>query len=99
MRRAMRSRFWFSVSDIKYSLSTVYSQTQRKNHRSRDRPLQPPYGAALDALFVLGALKNGVHKNARRMNLIGIELAEVDEFFDFGDDIVNNDGHHKIKIA
>src|SRR5712692_1827389 len=55
--------------------------------------------AALDALFVLGALENGVHENAGSMNLVRQELARLDKFFDFGDDIIGGRGHHGIEIA
>src|SRR5712691_12084036 len=33
------------------------------------------------------------------MNLIGVELAQVDEFFDFGNDVVSSGGHHGIEVA
>src|SRR5260370_42628871 len=84
MRSAMRSRCWSSVSGMKFSMVTQ---------------LHFPNRAALDALFVLGALENGVDKNAGRMNLIWVELAEFDELFDFGDNVVGGSRHHWIKIA
>src|SRR5260370_8113714 len=56
-------------------------------------------GAALDALFVFWALENSVDEDARRMNLIGVELAEFDELFDFGDDVIGGSGHHRIEVA
>src|SRR5260370_36929214 len=56
-------------------------------------------GAALDALFVFWALENSVDEDARRMNLIGVELAEFNEFFNFGDDVVGGGGHHGIEVA
>src|SRR6266849_7066045 len=68
-------------------------------HRSKDRSLQPPHRAALDALFVFGALENGVNENAGRMNLIGVELAKFDKLFDFGDDVVGGGSHHRIEVA
>src|SRR5258707_11118742 len=33
------------------------------------------------------------------MNLIGVELAKLDEFFNFGDDVVGGGGHHGIEVA
>src|SRR6266704_526801 len=84
MRRAMRSRFCSSVSGMKFS---TVSQ------------LHFPNRAALDAFFVLGALENGVNKDARRMNLVRIELAEFNEFLDFGDDVVGGRRHHGIEVA
>src|SRR5260370_37963950 len=67
--------------------------------RSEDRSLHFPNGAPLDALFVLGTLKNGVDENTGRMNLIRVELAELYELFDFGDDVVGGGGHHWIEVA
>src|SRR6267154_1465250 len=84
MRRAMRSRFWSSVSGMKFSMVSQ---------------LHFPNRAALDAFFVLGALENGVNKDARRMNLVRIELAEFNEFLDFGNDVVGGSRHHGIEVA
>src|SRR5260370_34522284 len=67
--------------------------------RSEDRSLHFPNGAPLDALFVLGTLKNGVDENTGRMNLIRVELAELYEFFDFGDNVVGGIRHHGIEVA
>src|SRR5216117_1509372 len=53
---------------------------------------------ALDAFFVFG-LKNGVDVDAGGVNVVGSELAEFDEFFDFGDDVIGGGGHHGIKVA
>src|SRR6267378_1595112 len=58
-----------------------------------------PRGTALDALFVFGSLENRVDKNAGSVNLVWVELAEVDEFFDFGNDVIGGGGHHGIEIA
>ena len=33
------------------------------------------------------------------MNLIGVELAEFHEFFDFGDHVVGSGGHHRVEVA
>jgi len=33
------------------------------------------------------------------MHLIGVELAELDELFDFGDDVIGGRCHHGIKVA
>src|SRR6267142_996267 len=59
----------------------------------------PPGGAALDAFFVIWAPENGGDEDAGRVDLIGIELAKVDEFFYFGDDVVGGGGHHGIEVA
>src|SRR5258706_2662565 len=92
MRRAMRSRFWSSVSGMKLP---VVSQKRR----SKDRSLQLPHRPSLDALLVFRALENGVDKNAGCMHFIGIELAKLDEFFDFGDDVIGGRCHHRIEVA
>src|SRR5260370_6613056 len=67
--------------------------------RSEDRSLHFPNGAPLDALFVLGTLKNGVDENTGRMNVIRVVLAELYEFFDFGDNVVGGSRHHGIEVA
>src|SRR5258707_6137005 len=56
-------------------------------------------GAALDALFVLGALEDGVHENAWRMHLVRRKLAWLDKLFDFGNHVVGGRGHHGIEVA
>src|SRR6267154_1723849 len=58
-----------------------------------------PHGAALDFLFVVGALEDGVDENAWGVNLIGRKLAKVDELFDFGDYVIGGGGHHGIEVA
>src|SRR6267378_664015 len=100
MRRAMRSRFWSSVSGIRRSQLQVFSfkSNAKAKHRSKDRPLLSR-GAALNALGIVGALEDGVDIDAGSVDLVGIELAEVDEFFDFGDDEIGSGGHHGIEIA
>src|SRR5215470_9698587 len=55
--------------------------------------------AALYALFVFGALENSVHENAGGVHLIRRKLAGLDEFFDFGDDVIGGGGHHGIEVA
>src|SRR5260370_6987874 len=54
---------------------------------------------ALNSLFVFWALEDGVDENAGRMNLIGVELAEFNEFFDLGNDVVRGGSHHRIEVA
>ena len=41
--------------------------------------------AALDALLVARALEDAVHEDARRVDVVGIELADLDELLDLGD--------------
>src|SRR5438552_6466835 len=54
---------------------------------------------ALDAFLVFGALENGIHKNSWCMYLIGVELAELHQFFHFGDDVIRGSRHHRVKVA
>src|SRR5713226_729007 len=70
-----------------------------QKRRSKDRPLQLPYRAPLDALLIFRPLENSVNKNAGRMHLVGVELAEFNQFFDFGDHVVRSGGHHGIEVA
>src|SRR6266852_2317010 len=58
-----------------------------------------PYGAAFDFLFVVGALEDGVYEDAGGVDLVGRELAELDELFYFGDYVVGGGGHHGIEVA
>src|SRR5258708_38479127 len=67
--------------------------------RSKDRPLQLLYRALFDALYVIGALEDGIYVDTGRVDLIGRELARFDELLDFGDDVVGGSGHHGIEIA
>src|ERR1041385_5713043 len=45
-------------------------------------------GAAFDALFVFWSLEDGVHVEARRVYVVGIERAQLHEFFHLSDDVV-----------
>src|SRR5258708_26437038 len=67
--------------------------------RSKDRPLQLLYRALFDALYVIGALEDGIDVDTGRVDLIGRELARFDELLDFGDDVVGGGGHHGIEVA
>jgi len=44
-------------------------------------------------------LEDGVDEDAGGVDLIGVELAEFDEVFDFGDNVVGGGGHHGIEVA
>src|SRR6266852_7216807 len=57
------------------------------------------HGAALDFLFVEGALEDGVDEDAGGVDLVGRELAEFYELFNFGDYVVGGGGHHGIEVA
>src|SRR5713226_6203972 len=57
------------------------------------------HGAALDFLFVEGALEDGVDEDAGSVDLVGRELAELYELFNFGDYVVGGGGHHGIEVA
>jgi hypothetical protein len=56
-------------------------------------------GAALDALFVAGALEDALDVNAGGDDGVGVEGAGVDEFLDFGDGDAGGGGHHRVEIA
>src|SRR6267378_6051095 len=58
-----------------------------------------PHGAALDFLFVVGALEDGVDEDAGGVDLVGWELAQLDELLDFGDYVIGRGGHHRIEVA
>src|ERR1035441_3973665 len=71
---------------------------------ARQGVCQPPlralaHGPALDALLVVRPLKNGVYKNARRMDRFRVEPTELDHLFDFRDDIIGGGGHHGIEVS
>src|SRR5260370_5215872 len=58
-----------------------------------------PHGAGFDLFFVVGALEDGVYEDARGVDLVRGELAELDELFYFGDHIIGGGGHHGIEVA
>src|ERR1017187_34514 len=43
-----------------------------------------PHGAPLDPLLITGPLEDPLHEDARRVNLVGIELTHLDELLDLG---------------
>src|SRR5690606_26375340 len=57
------------------------------------------HGALLDALFVARALDDPLHEDARRMDVIGIELAGLDELLHFRNRDLARGRHHRIEIA
>src|SRR6266446_1241883 len=57
------------------------------------------HGAALDFFVVVGALEDGVDEDAGGVDLVGRELAELDQLFDFGDYVIGGGGHHGIEVA
>ena len=42
-------------------------------------------GALLDALLAAGAVHDALHEDARREDVVGVELAGLDELLDLGD--------------
>ena len=56
-------------------------------------------GAPLDALFVIWALQDGVDVDAGGVNAVRMELAQFDQLFDFGDDVIGGGGHHGVVVA
>src|SRR6266852_8868572 len=57
------------------------------------------HGAALDFFLVVGALEDGVYEDAGSVDLVGRELAELDELLDFSDYVIGGGGHHGIEVA
>ena len=56
------------------------------------------HSAKLDALLVVCALDNSIDINTRRVDLIGIELADLHQLLDFGDANFTASRDHGIKI-
>src|SRR5690348_14857941 len=57
------------------------------------------HGAVLNGLGRGFCLEDGADVNARRVNLVGWQFAEIDQLLDFGDDVVRSGGHHGIEVA
>src|SRR5579864_5700285 len=56
------------------------------------------YRSFFDGLLVIGALKNSVHKNSRRMYAVRRQLAEFHQFFHFRDHIIRGSRDHRIEV-
>src|SRR6185503_7483583 len=52
----------------------------------------------LDPLFVLGALQDMGHENARRHDMVGINGARFDEVLDLGDGNPRGGRHDRIEV-
>src|SRR6267143_6224203 len=94
----MRSRFCSSVSGIDSRLGSWGAAVLRPYTHTCKRSCFP-HGAALDFLFVVRALEDGVYEDAGGVDLVRRELAEIDELLDFGDHVVSGGGHHGIEVA
>src|SRR5579872_1177563 len=57
------------------------------------------HGALLDALFIGVVMDNALHKDAGRVNLVGVDLTCRDEVLDFGDRDAAGGRHHRVEIA
>src|SRR4029453_4353277 len=53
----------------------------------------------LDAFAVTGALKDSLHEDSRRMDVIALDLARRHEVLDLGDGASRGGGHHGIEVA
>src|SRR2546421_3511144 len=94
------SRFRSSVRTMVKSSGAGTRLAAYKESKDAGASRSPlPGGAAFDSLFVVRTLEDGVDEDAGSMNLIGVELAEFHELFDFGDHIVGSGGHHGIEVA
>src|SRR5215469_9422606 len=47
----------------------------------------------------MSALENRVDVDAWRVDLIGRQVARLDEMFEFGNDVIGGGGHHGIEVA
>ncbi len=56
------------------------------------------HGAELDPFFVFRALDDAIDENARRVDLVGIELADLDELLDLGDADFAAGGDHRVEV-
>ena len=56
-------------------------------------------GAKFNTFFKFYALNNSIYKNAGRMNLIRLELADFNQFFHFGHGHFAASGDHRVEIA
>src|ERR1043165_7767739 len=58
-----------------------------------------PDGALLDRLLVAGALEDPVHVDRRQVDLIGIDLADLDELLDLDDRHLAGLGAQRVEVA
>src|SRR4026209_1181751 len=56
-------------------------------------------GSLLDPLYVLLAPQDMLHENPGRDDVVGIDLAGLDQPFHFGNRRSRGSGHHRIEIA
>src|SRR6266446_940745 len=93
LQRVRRSRFWSSV------VGTFESSVTGAQRVAAPTNLELADGSALDTLFVILALQDGVDKDAGSMNLVRVQLAKSGEVFYFGDDVIGGGGPHGIEVA
>src|SRR5260370_16243414 len=53
----------------------------------------------VDLFCVVGALEDGVYEDARCVDLVRGEMAELDELCEFGEHIIGGGGHYGIEVA
>src|SRR5206468_7200450 len=58
-----------------------------------------PHGALLDPLFVVFALQDVLHENARRDDVVWVDGAGLDQVLHFGDGDARGGRHHGIEVA
>src|SRR5262245_46571884 len=58
-----------------------------------------PHGALLYPALVLGALKDVLHEDARRVHGVGGNLSWIDEALDLRNGASGGRGHHRIEVA
>src|ERR1700690_4090272 len=98
MRLTMRSRLsvslgievvgrWSFVVGLAYVGFFANDQRLRANDRF-------PYGLSFNAALVQLALKDSFHVNAGGVNLIGLQLAYLDQVFNLGNGDLRGGRHH-----
>src|ERR1019366_4283048 len=58
-----------------------------------------PHGAPLDPLLVAGPLEDPLNEDARRVNVVGIELTHLDELLDLGDRDLPRHRRERVEVA
>ena len=57
------------------------------------------HGAKLDPFLVARSLNGAVNKDTRRVDLVGIQLADLDELLDFGHADLAAAGDHRVEVS
>src|SRR5258708_31617362 len=55
-------------------------------------------GALLDLLVVGRAAEDAIDENARRVDVVGVELADLDQLLDLSDAYLRSRRHHRVEV-